>query len=56
MRLAFDQVQRFGQRLALEQTEPLAGVAVPREIEAIATDVFQAGERGDPSSGLSGDR
>jgi len=45
MRLAFDQVQGFGQRLALEQTKPLAGVAVPREVEAIATDVFQAGER-----------
>ena len=44
MRLAFDQTQGFDQRLALEQTKPLAGVPVPGEVEAIATDVFQAGK------------
>lgn len=44
MRLAFDQVQGFGQRLAFEQTEPLAGMAMPGKVEAIPADVFQAGK------------
>jgi hypothetical protein len=45
MRNAFDQVQGFGQRLALEQTQPIAGMPVPGKVEAIPTDVFQTGKR-----------
>jgi hypothetical protein len=45
MRHAFDQVQGFGQRLALEHTKPFAGVPMPGKVEAIPTDVFQTGER-----------
>ena len=39
-------INRFGEGKAAMQAEPFSGVATPLEVEAVAADPVEAGERG----------